>query len=598
MIAFLQPLALLGLAAAAIPPLLHLIGRKLPPTVVFPAVRYLVATEREHSRRLKLRNLLLMLLRMAIIVLIVLAASAPVARIGAGRGHPATALALIVDNSLSSGAVVDGRPMLDWLIQRAQAVLARLDRDDRLWLVLADGLPRRVGLGEARAIVDSLSPWPVRLDLSRAVRASAIAVAGATEPGREVVVLSDLQRSALGVGDPPLVPVLVWRPPDLPPNRAVDSARSEPRDWDPVGTVIVAIGGTTAAAGAVRLLIDGRVRARDVAAPGDRVVLGSRAPGFGWFVGSVQLDADELRADDGWWVAIHAAPPAATTAEVGAGTFVREAVGVLQSGGRLTMGDAVTLADELRPGATILFPPSDPALLGAVNRALVARGVGWTFGDLVEGEWTLAGDLGPAGGAAVYRRYRLEGDGQVFARAGDEPWLVRSGDVVMVASRMEVAWTALPVTAAFVPFIDFVTNRLAARKAWVVRATPGAMVDLPAGVEAVEGPRATLTVPADRRLRVPLEPGVYFLRSGPDTVGAIEVNHDRRESDLVRADRRTMAATLGAGVRLLDDRGLDRELFGGERRASLAGLLLAGALVAALLEIALATAAARVKTED
>jgi hypothetical protein len=51
-IGFLQPLALLGLAAVAIPPLLHLIGRRLPPTVVFPAVRYLTATEREHSRRL------------------------------------------------------------------------------------------------------------------------------------------------------------------------------------------------------------------------------------------------------------------------------------------------------------------------------------------------------------------------------------------------------------------------------------------------------------------------------------------------------------------------------------------------------------------
>ncbi|MFQ5845887.1 MAG: BatA domain-containing protein [Planctomycetota bacterium] len=109
MIGFLQPIALLGLAAAAIPPLLHLIGRKLPPTVVFPAIRYLTATEREYSRRLKLRNLLLLVLRTVIIVLLVLAAARPVARVGAGTSHPPTALALVVDNSLSSGAVVAGR---------------------------------------------------------------------------------------------------------------------------------------------------------------------------------------------------------------------------------------------------------------------------------------------------------------------------------------------------------------------------------------------------------------------------------------------------------------------------------------------------------
>ena len=46
---------LLGLAAAAIPVLLHLLARREPPTVVFPAVRYLVSTTREHQRRLKLR---------------------------------------------------------------------------------------------------------------------------------------------------------------------------------------------------------------------------------------------------------------------------------------------------------------------------------------------------------------------------------------------------------------------------------------------------------------------------------------------------------------------------------------------------------------
>ena len=41
MIGFLHPWVLAGLAAAAIPVLLHLLARREPPTVVFPAVRYL-----------------------------------------------------------------------------------------------------------------------------------------------------------------------------------------------------------------------------------------------------------------------------------------------------------------------------------------------------------------------------------------------------------------------------------------------------------------------------------------------------------------------------------------------------------------------------
>ena len=73
---FIHPLALLGLAAAAIPALLHLLQRRIPPEVDFPPVRYLSAAERESARRLKLRHLLLLILRTALIVVIVLAAAA------------------------------------------------------------------------------------------------------------------------------------------------------------------------------------------------------------------------------------------------------------------------------------------------------------------------------------------------------------------------------------------------------------------------------------------------------------------------------------------------------------------------------------------
>ena len=135
MISFLQPLALFALAAASIPTLLHLLGRRLPPVVVFPAVRYLTATEREHSRRLKLRNLLLLILRTLVIVLLVLAAAHPVARIGSGSSHPPTAVAVVLDNSLSSRAVINGERTLTGLVDAARGVLAQLGTGDRLWLV-------------------------------------------------------------------------------------------------------------------------------------------------------------------------------------------------------------------------------------------------------------------------------------------------------------------------------------------------------------------------------------------------------------------------------------------------------------------------------
>ncbi len=125
MISFLHPWLLAGLAAAALPVLLHLVHRRQPPTVEFPAVRYLIDTTREHQRRLKLRNLLLLLLRTALILALVLAAAGPSAPIRGAPAHAPAALALIVDNSLSSGAVVQGATRLDQLRRAARGVLDR-----------------------------------------------------------------------------------------------------------------------------------------------------------------------------------------------------------------------------------------------------------------------------------------------------------------------------------------------------------------------------------------------------------------------------------------------------------------------------------------
>jgi hypothetical protein len=106
---FLAPFALALAGAATVPLLLHLLRRKLGEKIDFPAVRYLLRAEKEHSRQLKLRNLLLMLLRVLAVLALAFAAARPVGRL-IGTGHAPTALAIVLDNSLSTSAVVNGAP--------------------------------------------------------------------------------------------------------------------------------------------------------------------------------------------------------------------------------------------------------------------------------------------------------------------------------------------------------------------------------------------------------------------------------------------------------------------------------------------------------
>src|SRR5947208_9985108 len=379
-VTFLHPLALVGLAAAVIPALLHLLERRVPPEAEFPPLRYLSEAERQNARRLKLRHLLLLILRTALIVLIVLAAARPLfpTQARAGSLHEPTALAVILDNSASSGLVVDGRPALERLKAAARGSLARATASDRLWLVLADGVARAATPEALLETVDSAAVSARRLDLTAAVRAATRLVDAEPLPAREVHVVSDLQRTALGpgrAGVPRGVQVLALAPPpasQAPANRGVGAARVT----DGAAAVsIVGTPGTGAAGGAapVTLRIHGREVGRALAVPGSTVSITLPPLGPGWWVGDVVLDADELRADDRRWIVWRVAPPARVAASPGGGPFVAAALAVLEDGQRVHRGGTeVAIGDRPEAGTPVSVgvPPAEPALLGQAIRAL------------------------------------------------------------------------------------------------------------------------------------------------------------------------------------------------------------------------------------
>ena len=167
--AFLAPVFLFLAALAGVPLLVHLLRRRVGRVFDFPAVRYLLRMEQEHSRERKLRNRLLLFLRMLAVIALALAAARPVARL-AGVGHAPVAMALVIDNSMSSGAVRDGRAVLDELRADARSLLQSLTADDRAWIVTADG---RVIGGSLAALDDALArlkPLGGRGDLAAATR--------------------------------------------------------------------------------------------------------------------------------------------------------------------------------------------------------------------------------------------------------------------------------------------------------------------------------------------------------------------------------------------------------------------------------------------
>ena len=149
----------------------------------------------------------------------------------------------------------------------------------------------------------------------------------------------------------------------------------------------------------------------------------------------------------------------------------------------------------------------------------------------------------------------MSNDSTVLATLNGEPWLVRDGSVLLLGSRLDTAWTALPAAPAFVPFVDALVNRLARGEA---------------AISELEG-----------------APSVEFRIRGADTIGAIVYGLDPRESDLTPASRALAHEVLGADV--LDSTAFAAARFAGAGRRDGSGLLLVLALLVALVELGVAT---------
>lgn len=585
---FLAPLYLLLAGAVAVPLFLHLRRRRIENQIDFPAVRYLARAERDNVRQIKIRNLLLMFLRVATVLAIAAAAARP---IGAffGAGHVPTALAIVLDNSLSTSAIVDGEPLLARLRERALEAAAAAAGTDRVWLVTVDGTVTGGSTDAVRQAITRTDVFAGRGDLGTAITRAAGLVVGAGLEGRQVVVVTDGQASAwslpVAAGD---VSLSVLAPASAAPtNRAVVLADARPARWTPRGAVVARAQLPDSAT--YRIALGEQTLARGTARDGEDLVARATPAARGWQAGMVELEPDELRGDDVRWFAVWLGAAPRVRPDPAAGPFLRTAVDALLQDARVAAGDEVTLgsADAAVKLPALLLAPSDPARLGAANRTLERLGLPWRFGAPRRDETAVRGDR--FDGVRASLRYPLEAQsgatGDTLATAGGAPWIVAGDGYVIIGSPLDPVATDLPLRATFVPWLgDIIAQRLAGAATAVLEAAPGGAVRLPVGVDGLEAGDGQVA-PVAAGGTAPSRPGVYFLRRGPERVGALVVNAEPEESELTRLPIATLRERVRSRSALVtaDAAEWKRSLFdvGSRRPLQLPLILLALALLVA-----------------
>ena len=625
---FLNPLFLAAAAVVAVPLILHLFHRHELRRIPFPALRYLLRATRDHARTIRIRQLLLLILRISICLLLVLAGSRMYWR-GAGGTHRPTALVIILDNSLSSGLVQGEQRVLDRLKALALETIDEAGPEDRIWVVRA-GEPWDVAVPgsriEARARVLETQASSARGELVAALQRAVALVSAVPLEESEIQLLSDLQATAFpGEGLDSLAAetrLLVFEPPPFAADnrylRDVLIGGGLAPMANERSQVSIAVGGTEGGRDtlAVRLVAGGRTVGATTITAGSQALLGVGPFAGGMVSGYAEIDPDALRGDDRRYFSVSVRPPVRVSLEGEGSFFFEQAIEVLARAGRaqsvpqeaaqvlVSVGGAGL---DTRPAgsAAIVAPPSDGAMLPALNRQLLLAEIPWRY-ESVGG----AGEAGVAENRLpvsldeirVRRRYRLvsnaeESPGQVQATLDSgSPWVVTGtspgGAYLLLASPVDIEATNLAVSAPMLPLVEWMVSR------WPFAGegrslTVGDALQIPDGVTSVAGAGGEVEPAGPDAQVVARSPGLYRLLAGDSLVQQVAVNPPEAESRLERIGDPALRALLGATYDRADASSWRRSVFASQQGTELWRWLLLAVLLLLLLETRVAATGRR-----
>ncbi len=191
-----------GIALAAIPIILHLFMRQTPKKIIFPALQLLRQRHKKTTKRLRIKNWLLLLTRMALLALMAMALARPACNTKASLGDREipTAVGLVFDTSYSMQYTERGKDRLAEAKELAIEKLRRIADSSQVFVIdSADPQAAPLSPGAARKRIESLTLKAANRPLNFAVGQAYQAVTNTDLPRRVVYVLTDLARSSWDV---------------------------------------------------------------------------------------------------------------------------------------------------------------------------------------------------------------------------------------------------------------------------------------------------------------------------------------------------------------------------------------------------------------
>jgi hypothetical protein len=206
---FVAPSLLLGLLAAFLPWLVHLIGKRRAQPVRFAAMQLLLRSERRISARRRLREILLLVARTAVAAALPLVFARPFAErttdLPVASLEPQSAV-ILLDDSASMSRSAGLSTLFDRARDRARALVRQFPSDVDLALLLASAgsSPKISELSPERARVleafENLVCSARPADYAGALRNASLILSGSAHAKRRIYLFTDLQAAGWEAG--------------------------------------------------------------------------------------------------------------------------------------------------------------------------------------------------------------------------------------------------------------------------------------------------------------------------------------------------------------------------------------------------------------
>jgi len=206
---FLNPAVLIGLAAASIPVLIHLLNLRKLKTIEFSTLIFLKELQKNKIRRVRLKQWLLLALRVLIILMIVTAFARPTLEgvsIGGTTSAAKTTAIFILDDTFSMSVIDQKGSYFNQAKETIKRLLKQLEEGDDVGLILISGdkdfeLPLTTNIGSLEERLNELKISSATGTINSALIAASYFISQSKNFNKEIYLLTDFQRNRIAIDE-------------------------------------------------------------------------------------------------------------------------------------------------------------------------------------------------------------------------------------------------------------------------------------------------------------------------------------------------------------------------------------------------------------